>query len=86
MSARLLKKVLKEQEQQQRQRFEEEEDEEQEEAESPVSANRPAINPFDLLNNNDDDDPDPDQVSFSNHDLNFFSRQNALFTYLCVSL
>jgi hypothetical protein len=57
MSARLLKKFLKEQELQQQQHHVE--DEEEEAAESPDSENRPAINPFDLLN-----DDDVDQVLF----------------------
>ncbi|EEF47116.1 transcription factor 25 [Ricinus communis] len=55
MSARLLKKVLKEQEQQQLHNHEEEE-----EAESPDLSTRPVINPFDLLN---DDDPDQENES-----------------------
>jgi CO dehydrogenase/acetyl-CoA synthase beta subunit len=61
MSARLLKKFLKEQELQQQQHHveDEEEEEEEEAAESPDSENRPAINPFDLLN-----DDDVDQVLF----------------------
>ena len=58
MSARLLKKFLKEQELQQQQHHVEDEEEE-EAAESPDSENRPAINPFDLLN-----DDDVDQVLF----------------------
>jgi CO dehydrogenase/acetyl-CoA synthase beta subunit len=55
MSARLLKKFLKEQELQQQQHHVEDEEEEEEAAESPDSENRPAINPFDLLNNDDVD-------------------------------
>lgn len=63
MSSRLFKKVVKEQEQQQ---LEEEEQLKDDESESPDSAPRSSINPFDLLNDGDDD---PDQVFFS--DLNY---------------
>lgn len=64
MSARYLKKVLKQQEQQQQQ--EEIDDDEEDHLRgnqsdlSPDSGTRPSINPFDLLN--DDDQDDPDQV------------------------
>jgi hypothetical protein len=58
MSVRLLKRVLKEQELQQQQHHDESEEEE---GESPYSGTRPAINPFDLLN-----DDDVDQVLFTN--------------------
>lgn len=61
MSARLLKKVLNEQHRPLEVK-EEEEDENQldgEESASPVSASRPSINPFDLLN---EDDSETDQV------------------------
>ncbi|OMO64143.1 Transcription factor 25 [Corchorus capsularis] len=65
MSARFLKKILKEQEQQ-KQRVIEEEEEEQlngEESESPDSSSRPSKNPFDLLNEGDEEDEDNfDQV------------------------
>ncbi|KDP28379.1 hypothetical protein JCGZ_14150 [Jatropha curcas] len=61
MSARLLKKVLKEQEQQQQQHHEEEEEEE-EEVESPVLSNRPPINPFDLLNDGDSDQENESEI------------------------
>ena len=57
MSARLLKKFLKEQElhQQQHHLEDEEEEEAAAAAESPDSENRPATNPFDLLNDDDVD-------------------------------
>ncbi|XWS76775.1 hypothetical protein CRYUN_Cryun01aG0206700 [Craigia yunnanensis] len=66
MSARLLKRVLKEQEQQ-KQLIEEEEEEEEElnvgESKSPDSGARSSKNPFDLLNEGDDGDEDKaDQV------------------------
>nr|AXY97603.1 Transcription factor 25-like [Populus tomentosa] len=62
MSARLLKKFLKEQElQQQQHHVEDEEEEEEEAAESPDSENRPAINPFDLLNDDDVDQLQEDE-------------------------
>lgn len=67
MSSRLFKKVVKEQEQQLHQ--EEDEQLKDNESESPDSAPRSSINPFDLLNDGDDDpepDPDPDQVFSSN--------------------
>ena len=67
MSARYLRKVLKQQEQQQQQQEQQEIDDDDEEEETHLSGNqpddsgtRPSINPFDLLN--DDDQDDPDQV------------------------
>ena len=65
MSARLLKKVLKEQEQQKQQVIEEEEEEQLngDESEWPDSGARSSKNPFDLLNEGDDGDEDNvDQV------------------------
>ena len=65
MSARYLKKVLREQEQRNQKLVVAEEEDEQElndeEPESPDLGGRPTRNPFDLLNENDEDDT-PDQV------------------------
>lgn len=64
MSARYLKKVLKQQEQQQQQQEIDDDEEDHLRGNqsdlSPDSGPRPSINPFDLLN--DDDQDDPDQV------------------------
>lgn len=66
MSARYLKKVLKQQEQQQQQEEIDDDDDDEDHLRgnqsdlSPDSGSRPSINPFDLLN--DDDQDDPDQV------------------------
>ncbi|XVF72896.1 hypothetical protein PTKIN_Ptkin12aG0157500 [Pterospermum kingtungense] len=67
MSARLLKKVLKEQEQQKQRVIEEEEEGDDQlngdESESPDSGARSSMNPFDLLNEGDDGGEDKsDQV------------------------
>ncbi|XP_021896812.1 transcription factor 25 [Carica papaya] len=65
MSARLLKKVLKEQEQleQEEKRRQEEEQLDDDESDSFDSGGRSSKNPFDLLNDDDDDDdPEPNQV------------------------
>ncbi|XP_034904218.1 uncharacterized protein [Populus alba] len=59
MSVRLLKKVLKEQELQQQQHHDESEEEE---GESPYSGTRPAINPFDLLNDDDVDQENEPEI------------------------
>ncbi|KAJ6710202.1 NULP1-RELATED, partial [Salix koriyanagi] len=61
MSARLLKKFLKEQELHQQQHHVEDDDEEEAAAESPDSENRPATNPFDLLNDDDVDQLQEDE-------------------------
>lgn len=65
MSARYLRKVLKQQEQQQQQQEQQEIDDDEEEEENHLSGNqsddsgtRPSINPFDLLNDDDQDGPD----------------------------
>lgn len=82
MSARLLKKFLKEQELQQQQHHVE--DEEEEAAESPDSENRPAINPFDLLN-----DDDVDQVLFTNpsaYCTTILTDQNQKVTYCFMTI
>ncbi|KAJ6404467.1 hypothetical protein OIU84_012621 [Salix udensis] len=61
MSGRLLKKFLKEQELHQQQHHVEDDDEEAAAAESPDSENRPATNPFDLLNDDDVDQLQEDE-------------------------
>ncbi|KAF9688010.1 hypothetical protein SADUNF_Sadunf02G0152600 [Salix dunnii] len=61
MSARLLKKFLKEQELHQQQHHLEDAEEEEAAAESPYSENRPATNPFDLLNDDDVDQLQEDE-------------------------
>ncbi|GLU00917.1 hypothetical protein SLE2022_182520 [Rubroshorea leprosula] len=66
MSARLLKKALKEQGQRTQQFIAEEEDDDEQqlngdESESPDSGTRSLKNPFDLLNEDDEED-NPDQV------------------------
>ncbi|KAJ6320085.1 hypothetical protein OIU78_015473 [Salix suchowensis] len=94
MSVRLLKKVLKEQELQQRQHRDVSEEEEEEEGDSPDSGTRPAINPFDLLN-----DDDVDQVFFINpsascttiltdkhQNVTYFFIHDYLYCFLFISL
>jgi hypothetical protein len=81
MSVRLLQRVLKEQELQQQQHHDESEEEE---GESPYSGTRPAINPFDLLN-----DDDVDQVLFTNpsaYCTTILTDQNQKVTYCFMTI
>lgn len=86
MSARYLKKVLKEQEQQQMTKLADYEIEEDQlnvddESESPNSSAPPSKNPFDLLNDGDDDDHDQEIDSENAEDTfikNNYSKETPL--------